>query len=35
VIVSPRRGSWLGAALWLALALPPVRHALEDKNKKK
>jgi hypothetical protein len=29
VIVSPRWNPWLGVALWLALALPPVRHALE------
>lgn len=27
--MSPRWNPWLGVALWLALALPPVRHALE------
>ena len=29
MIVSPRRNPWIGVALWLALSLPPVRHALE------
>lgn len=28
-IRSPRGSVWLGPALWLALVLPPVRHALE------
>lgn len=27
--MSPRWNPWLGMALWLVLALPPVRHALE------
>ncbi|MDE2055158.1 MAG: hypothetical protein KGI62_10810 [Xanthomonadaceae bacterium] len=27
--MSPRRNPWIGVVLWLALALPPVRHALE------
>lgn len=29
MIVSPRWNPWSGATLWVVLALPPVRHALE------